>query len=371
MKKHLIAAAVAVPAAAQVTISGTLDTGYATRDVKNAGSSTKTSNTGFANRGASSTINFRATEDLGGGLKAAAFINQALVADNGSMSPRDIWASVGGGFGEVKVGRFTPAFETVTGAHNVTGTTNSAGTADFMYGSSAGSATAFGPSIIYADVGRGLRNTSATSAVLAASGSTIQYTSPKFGGITVMAGLGKHTTDNAASPGKAEVEQTDLAVQYSAGPLSLGIAVVQRTDTNTDGSNTASTEGAVGNDIDLRGIGASYKVGSMTVRAGVLTREQKLTSGAAKTVDATVTSVGLTMPMGANTFMINYYDGDDEVGGAAADKRTFKGYQLGAYHSLSKRTSVYGLYGKDDRTGPAAADANERTDVTIGVRHNF
>jgi predicted porin len=376
MKKHLIAAAVAaavaVPAMAQVTVSGNLDTGYATRDVKTNGVATKTSATGFANRGTTSTINFQAVEDLGQGLKATAFVNQALVATDGSMSPRDIWAAIQGGFGEVKIGRFTPAFETVTGAHNITGITNSAGTADFMYGASAGSATAWGPTNQYTDVGRGLRNVSATSASLAPAGSTIQYSSPSVGGFQVIAGLGKHTTDDAATAGKLEVSQTDIAVAYSAGPLSLGVAVVQREDTSNDGNNiAASTEGAVTRDIDLRGFGASYKVGDITLRAGMITRQEKLSNATTKAVDSTVTSVGATIPFGATSLLVNFYDGDDDVDGTAAAKRDYSGYQLGVYNALSKRTTVYALYGKDDRKGPAAANASERTDVTVGLRHSF
>ena len=366
MKKHLIAAAVAaavaVPAMAQVTISGTLDTGYATRDVKAAGVSTKTTETGFAGRGATSTLNFTAQEDLGGGLKATGFINQSLTQTTGAMGARDIWTSVAGGFGQIKIGRFAPAFESVTGAHNITGTTNSAGTADFMYGSAVASGTAFGPDTDYSDVGRGLGAT---------NGSTIEYSSPTMGGVKVIAGLGKHSTDAAGTAGKRETDQLDVAVSYSAGPLSLGLGVVQRTDTSTTGVDNAAAEGTVSQDVDLRGVGVSYKVGSMTIKAGMLIREQQLSTATTKAVDASMNSVGLTIPMGANTFMVNYYDGDDDVDGTAANKRSFSGYQVGAYHSLSKRTSVYALYGSDEKKAPTAANTHERTDVTIGVKHTF
>lgn len=367
MKKHLIAAAVAaavaVPAAAQVTISGTLDTGYATRDVKAAGVSTKTSETGFATRGATSTINFTAQEDLGGGLKATGFINQSLTQTTGAMGARDIWTSVAGGFGEVKIGRFTPAFESVTGGFNITGTTNSAGTADFMYGSAVASTSAFGPDTAYSDVGRGLG---------AASGSTIQYSTPSMNGAKLVVGMGKHSLDDAATAGKRETDQLDVAVSYGSGPLSVGFAVVQRKDSSSAPAvSSTATEGTASQDIDMTGLGVSYQVGSMTLRAGILTREQKLSTATAKAVDATVNSVGLTMPFGANTLMVNYYDGDDDADGAAANKRSFSGYQVGAYHTLSKRTSVYALYGTDEKKAPTITNTHERTDVTIGVRHNF
>jgi predicted porin len=208
---------------------------------------------------------------------------------------------------------------------------------------------------------------------MAPAGSTIQYSSPSFGGFQVIAGLGKHTTDDAALAGKHEVSQTDIALAYSAGPLSLGVAVVQRQDTSSDGTNTVATtaEGSVVRDIDLRGFGASYKVGDITLRAGVIMRQDKLSTVTTKAVDATVTSVGATIPFGATSLLVNFYDGDDDVDGTAAAKRDYTGYQLGVYNALSKRTTVYALYGKDDRKGPAAANASERTDVTVGLRHSF
>jgi len=378
MKKHLIAAAVAsamaVPAVAQVTISGNVDTGYNSRAVKDGGVETKTTTTGFANRNATSTINFQATEDLGKGLKATAFINQALDATNGSLVPRDIWTSIGGGFGEVKIGRFAPAFETVTGAHNVTGTVNSAGTIDWIYGSGAHSGTAFGPEVAYADVGRGLRTHSATSASLPNAGSTIQYASPLVNGMQVTLGFGQHTIDSAGTAGKAEVEQLDAALSYSAGPVSFGLAVVQRKDTANDGlpaTTAAQTEGTVSNDIDLLGFGISYRLGSMTLKAGMITREEQLSNASTKRADASVTSIGLTMPMGANTLTLNYYDGDDSADGTAANKREHSGYQLGVTNALSKRTAVYAIYGKDEKKANAIANTTERTDVTIGLRHAF
>ena len=92
MKKHLLAAAVAaavcVPAAAQVSVSGNIDvnamkstkittvTGSttATTDAKNTGSGADGTNSASQTGWATSELIFQATEDLGAGLKATARI---------------------------------------------------------------------------------------------------------------------------------------------------------------------------------------------------------------------------------------------------------------------------------------------------------
>ena len=75
MKKHLIAAAVAaavaVPAVAQVTVYGLFDAAYT--DIKTttaAAVTTKTNDYVDSGRMSGSRLCFRGAEDLGGGLKA-------------------------------------------------------------------------------------------------------------------------------------------------------------------------------------------------------------------------------------------------------------------------------------------------------------
>ena len=128
MKKHVlavaVAAAVSMPAVAQVTVSGALDvaatrslkqstmagsgsTTVTTTESKGSGSgdysgTTTSSTSGFA----TSELILQATEDLGGGLKATARYSQNL--GNDTMTSRDRYIDVAGGFGSVRLGRFNP-----------------------------------------------------------------------------------------------------------------------------------------------------------------------------------------------------------------------------------------------------------------------
>jgi len=119
MKKHLIAAAVAVavsaPVMAQnVSVYGTLDIGYQRAD--NGSDSYLRSVNGAI---ATSRLGFRGSEDLGGGLKANFMIQgqlpmatsittttDARTANTSAFSiNEETWVGLSGGFGEIRVGR--------------------------------------------------------------------------------------------------------------------------------------------------------------------------------------------------------------------------------------------------------------------------
>jgi len=381
MKKHLIAvavaAAVATPAMAQVTVSGIIDSGYLSRKDQVNLIDIKRNETGNANGASTSQLNFAATEDLGGGLRASAFHNVGLNSNTGGETARDTWVALAGGFGEFRTGRFTPAGETNAASYSVgSSTVNAAGTIDFMFGHAAVSVTATGaagPRVAYTDIGRGLG---------VANGGLFQYTSPRIaGGLTVTVGFADTKIDNTttAMVGETQTQQKDLAINYSAGPFSMGLAIVDRRDNVEAAAGVANATGTVGSnpvaasqtDRDLTSFGVSYNLGGVTLRAGHIVREDKVTNANVNIIDATTTSIGLTIPMGANVFSVNVYDGDDGGDGAAANIRDLKGFQLLAVHNLSKRTNLYAVYGKNEYIGPTVATTSDRTDFAFGIRHSF
>ncbi len=369
MKKHIIAAAVAaavaVPAMAQnVTVSGLLDAGFQSRTDDVGGTKVKRQETGNANGASTSVINFMATEDLGGGVRASAFMNQSMNSNTGAIAARDTWVALANPSGELKIGRFTPGFETNAALYSVgSNTTLSAGTADFVFGGNnivtdaAAATLAAGPAVNFVDLGRGLGN---------ANGGTIQYTSPNFSGITIVAGYGLHKYDSgaAARDGEVTAKQTDLAANFVSGALSVGVAAVIRKD---------MTEAAQGTTTDRDGtsFGLSYNLGGPVVRIGHITREDKLVGAANSTIDAKVSSVGFSIPMGATAFNLNYFDGKDSADGVIANQRDYTGFQLFAVHTLSKRTNVYAVYGTNEYKGSTAATTSDRRDISMGIRHSF
>ena len=379
MKKHIIAAAVAaavaVPAMAQnVTVSGLIDGGFQSRTDDVGGTKVKRQETGMANAASTSVIQFTATEDLGGGVRASAFMNQSLNTNNGALGVRDTWVALANSAGELKIGRFTPGFETNAGLYSVgSNTTLSAGTADFVFGGNRlandalPASLAAGPAVAFADLGRGLATPDIAAG--ANNGGTIQFTSPNFSGITLVAGYGLHKYDNgaAARDGETTGKQTDLAANFVSGPLSVGLAAVMRKD------NVEAVAGA-GNtvtDRDGTSFGASYNLGGPVVRIGHITREDKLVGAANAIIDTKISSVGFSIPMGATAFNLNYFDGKDSADGTVANQRDYTGFQLFAVHTLSKRTNVYAVYGTNEYKGSTAATTSDRRDISMGIRHSF
>jgi general bacterial porin, GBP family len=352
MKKHLIAAAVAatlaVPAMAQVKISGTLDIGVmenrdATAKVSGSGAvsaKVKTSNTGEDSGYSTSVLNFSGSEDLGGGLKAGFFWNQTINPDSGAEGAREGYLTLDGGFGQVKVGRFVPAGEKTIGS-SITGTTLQPGTIDPLF------------------------NWDGTE--LGRQGGNIQYTTPSIAGFKVIVGYNDQTSDASATAGKVETRQIDLAVAYSAGPLKVGVS-------KTTGDYKAEAGAANGlalagskADIDMTGLSVSYNMGPALLKAGYFDYKSKRPGSTVSDIDGY--QAGVTVPLGAISLYAGIYDAKDKDDGTAANKIDLEGHQLGAIYSLSKRTSAYVVMGQDKLKTVSASGKIKGT--VLGIRHSF
>jgi predicted porin len=366
MKKHLIALAVAgvvsVPAMAQnVTISGILDTGIGGDSITGGATgliTRKTTVTGIASRNTTSVMNFAGSEDLGGGLRAGFFHNVTLTTAAGGFGARDTWVSLSGGFGEVKIGRFTPGFETVSAAYSQGGgTSNTAGTADFMFGTAAkvntAAAETAGPVAVYTEIGRG-----------AGGAGVIQYTTPNMSGLYAVLAHANNSNDTSATVNKTRGTQNELAINFSSGPVSIGAGVL---------AHTASTENVAANtDVDMMSLGASINLDGIILRVGYLNRQEKLSTTGQNTVDADTTSVGVSIPLsGAAAAYITAFSGSDANNGEGTNNRDLSGYQAGLTYNLSKRTNLYAIYGENKFEGPGVATSSKVTGTSLGLRHSF
>lgn len=365
MKKHLIALAVAgavsVPAMAQnVSISGILDTGIGNDSITNNLFTRKTSNTGLANRNSTSTINFSGSEDLGGGMKASFFMNQSMNSGTGALAPRDTWAAISGGFGELRIGRYTPGFETITSGYSQGGGTSlTAGTADFMFGSAAQDNNAAtltsAPQAIYTEIGRG------------GAGATghIQFTTPTMNGLSAVIGYGKASNDNNNTANATGATQFEATLNFVSGPVSIGGGLV-RANTFTEANATAER------DIELMSIGASVNLDGIVLRVGHIQRTEDLNVGGTPVVDADTTSIGITIPLsGAVSAYATAFTGSDGANGTNALQRDMTGYQFGAQYNLSKRTNLYAIYGQNEFQGQTVATTSKITGTSVGLRHSF
>jgi len=379
MKKHLIAAAVAaavaVPAAAQVTISGVLDLSpHSDRKTTVGSDSIRTKGTGNDSARGQATgnrINFSFSEDLGGGLKADGLyrIRYDSAAGQAANAADDMFVRVSGGFGSLRVGRYTGFIGNVEAATGAFTPTNSAGGigvggANFIGGSMSTNAATI---------------TDATGAVTKAAPATgalddtqglIQYVSPNFSGLTVTLDYSNRSADEASTAGMAEARQQGLGISYTAGPLQVQAATGKKEVTGVVGTS----EAAAATEADVRWAAANYDLKVAKVFVGTAQRKDKTTAGATSD-DVRLNFVGVQVPMGAATLFASFYDGEDKntgvTGAAATEKRTLSGNQVAVRYSLSKRTYAYLLSGRNEDKGATAGTNFKQSDTAIGIVHSF
>jgi len=371
MKKTLIAlaavaAATGAMAQSNVSISGLLEiapvsNGKVTTQAQgqNVSNSTKTSRTGQQNTYSTSVINFTATEDLGGGLRATA----VMISDvDGGFANRERTLALSGDFGAVRMGRFAPT--AATGFHALTG---------------ASSATLAGSAF-------GLVNNGATRLGDFAGGSmerqnnVLQYTSPSFGGLVVNVNYGNDSTDRSEAdrPGKTQRRQDGLSLTYTAGPLVVAAGMNnlkgQREAVPAAPPVAAVTEQTIKSDLDW--VGASYDFGVARLFGSHIKRKDRTTNNLGVQTtnnDAKVNAIGVSVPVDAFTLRAMTYRGKDKRGVTAADDMKLSGYQLSVTYAMSNRTSIIAATGKNDvkRDGGATAATRKETANTLTLNHTF
>jgi predicted porin len=380
MKKSLIAlatlAATGAFAQSSVQIDGNFDAGYQAIDYKG------TKVTGFAGNGSSTSgLNFRGTEDLGGGLKANFRLetnfnaasngaNTGVASSVNASTAANANNSVAGTFGngEIRVG-LSGAFGAVDlGAPNMNGLTT------FVTGQPFGTAIGGG----YASV---TRVNAAGNAVR--DDNAIKYMSPSFSGLTVSlyksnkqtkannstasttTGIvTQQTTFSGALGAYDKLGSQELGINYANGPIAASFSSLKQDSVGVAAGTTEST---------VNTLGANYTMGA--AKLFLLNQTNKATGSGAAT-DTSFTSVSASYTMGATTLMA-------QMGSLKANAGTNNGKKsdlvgLGADYALSKRTTAYARYESiDDQAGVIAAagtidgTAKKRTRTAIGVRHSF
>ena len=298
-------------AQSSVTLYGRVNTTVERQEVGNV----KT--TGLFNN--SSRFGFKGTEDLGGGLKAGFQLESGFNSDTGASATtffgRQSEVNLSGGFGAVRLGRFT---------------------AESYY------ATADYVSMHNHDTGS---SSDAFYAYVMPDANKIAYRTPTFGGLTVDAAVALH---EQAVGGK---NAYDLAANYNLGALALGAGY--------------SKQG----DVNQFAVRALYTFGAFTVGGYVQRDEDAFVANGGK---RNTFRLAGAYNMGASEFHVN-------VGRAGEYKNLNDSdstqYTLGYNYNLSKRTKVYGYYthvnnsrNASYQSGVAGADFSS---VAVGVRHNF
>jgi predicted porin len=308
MKKTLIAlAAVAVSSAAmaQVTISGAVGFSY---ESNKSAVGAKTS--GFSNTDGN--IGIRATEDLGNGTTASAFLSIQNAGRQAAAASRDVTLTVNGAFGTVSTGQV----ENASPLANVAG----------------------GPV-------RGL-DVSAASGFSLATGATLNsvigYTSPAFSGVRVS--VAKLDEADKSADTKANTKPaTVYGLSYAAGPLTVGADLTQMSVENNANYKSRTR------------LTARYNAGVAVIGVGYQTFDNRTTAAEPKT-----TAIGVSVPMGAIT--LGAQQSTQKTAGAASNKGT----AIGVKYALSKRTDIT-LFNVSTKEGTNAAAKATR----VRLLHTF
>lgn len=328
MKKTLIAlAAVAVTtgAMAQATISGKFGYAYQAQT-----SATGAKSTGFLT--SDGDVNFRASEDLGAGLKASVFMGIRLrgreVNSDGAtdgIGARDGTITLDGGFGSLTVGA-------VASGSGI-----------------ASRGTAGAP-------GEGLDDDGEILDAETNGIDLLSYTTPSFGGASVYVQM----VDSIGNPGAGGTETTStvnsanvIGVNYSAGPISANI------DSTKYANHATTTTSANGNPESRVRMSVSYDLGMAKVGFGRQTNDNVLT-------DMTQTVYGVSVPMGALTLGVAYGKQTTKTIATGAEASN-TGINWGANYALSKRTNVQLSY----RVIDTAASTTDTKSTRVRLMHSF
>jgi predicted porin len=274
MKKHLIAAAVAaavaVPAMAQVKVSGNLEVSQIVKDNSD-GATTNSSSSG--SMVGTPHIKFSGSEDLGGGLKAGFTLQMDLETTTGAAIDSTNTASVAtidlsGAFGTVRAGRFDAVGRDAGGVYR-----------------------------FFGDLGR-LESSGTPGGNLQ---SHVAYISPSFGGVQVAGGVSRAGGVTSATARGADV--SSVLVRYSAGPLKVAYGSV-----NSKGAVTAATGTRSDTSVDL--IAAGYDFGMAKLGIARMNYDDL----ARTTNNVTGTVVNVAVPMGKYSvgFGVQKYSNDSD-----------------------------------------------------------
>jgi predicted porin len=383
MKKTLIAlAAMATTTAfaqSTVTLSGNVKAGLA-QTKYSGGAAGNGSATGLAD--GSSRFILSGSEDLGGGLRANFQVDTRFRIDDnggsafGAATPTTVlngsqlaggatFIGLAGKFGNLQIGKLDTHYCLGSDTHGTRATAlqaSSCGLLGFVNGNSGNNAIA-----------------NASRAV-----NVTRYTSPNFSGLTFQ---GTYSTSFAGSEGAVGKTSggnaTNVRADYAKGPLTAGLSIWQ-----AKGEEQTATAARTGQKATT--LAVNYNLGVATLG---LTWDKSATRAALANVAAftdrerTVTSIPVTVPMGAGTVLFTYSKASNTKTGGTTNADTGATLvSFGYDYALSKRTTVGVSYAKLDNKSAAAyalytqgalngtpnnVAGQDASQFYVGVRHAF
>ena len=271
-------------------------------------------------------------------MTATAYLNHRFKPDDGTLNPGSVVAAgstqfyrhsfvqLGGGFGEVRLGRYLPPLQELNGAFDVFGTDTVGST--HTQGINAG----------------------------ARYNNIIEYRSPKLGGVQVLAmyATREDNVNNAPAGSFAPEHPTGLSARYTAGPVDAAVAW----DRNGLGQKTIGVYGAY--DFGAAVLQGQFEKGDVT--PGVLPVNNSGAIPGAGVTSAKRWSVSTKIPVGVAVIKAGYLRFVDEQA---------RKIGVGVDYNLSKRTNLYSDLGKMSGDNPALTEDNKKTRLDVGIWHRF
>ena len=334
----------------RMRIYGIIDSAVET--ARTSGGSTNTRLTGLTWANAASRLGFDVREDLGGGLYAAARLEHGFESDTGSSSSatkyfnRGSWVSLGGTWGELRVGRdYTPAFY-VLSQGDINGLN--------LYGN-AGTYAHLGPSNFVS------------------SDNAVNYISPSVFNTVVRASI--TAGDESAVAPKDAGRVAGLSATYDDRTMMIGAYHMRRRDVFP--ANATRTEKAT-----LSGISARWRSDGWSLSAGAARWNP---AGPDTLASGVVASWWLGASLHAGIGEVRVQGGRIVRRSITAVEPRATLYGVSYLHPLSKRTTVYASYGRlnNNERGSFQLQAGSRTialpvaegidtsGLSIGITHRF
>lgn len=354
MKKHLIAAAVAaavaVPAMAQVSFTGRIDTSVGSTKNQQANSTSRVNSSILT----SNQLVFSGSEDLGGGLKAGFSIVTGFSSDAQNAASEHDSATSGRSFGTMSLGD-RGAEVTVSGGFGSIAIGRTTGTA--LNSITAGGRTG---------------NIGNLSTLNARPDNMVSFTTPAFNGFSgrVVYSVGDEPQANTST--KASMNEVSIAGTLGIVAVRAAYASYDKTfalgarpaSKNIFGTEVAAqTASAEDPTINELGFSVDANAGFAVLNARFISREHgDRTNNAAK--DFKAYGFGATVPLGGGlSASFDYASNDSKTANDDLDTTSAT-----LVKDLSKRTNVYGAFAV---TNDGDATKKDERLVAIGVRHSF
>jgi predicted porin len=343
----IVASLVTATACAQsATLFGVLDVNLRSVSNGSAGTVRSESSDGLN----TSRLGIRGQEDLGDGLKAAFWLESAILPDTGTTNAK-FWnrratvALVDPRWGELRLGRDNMPTFNALGAYDPFGTNG--------LGAVIGNGTGTGPVSL---LGSG-------ASTLTRSDNQVSYFLP--GGLAGIYG------QLAVAPGEGTIgnHQTSGRIGYAGGPVNVSISYAQ-------------TDVSAGDKYKQSVIGGSYDLG--WAKAALTRVESRYDSAVGGPRKQTLYQLGATVPLGSGEIHLGYIDANMSGGAAGSgygDGDDARQYALSYLYKLSKRTAVYGTAARLSNSGgsrlvlsagnPGMLGGESSSGYEVGIRHNF